>query len=61
MRNHRQRQEGQLKERLGGVPTRDQLVQAYPNAPDFVRRKLEIDPDRVFRSVFWDTYLEGLA
>ena len=41
--------------------TREQLVQAYPNAPDFVRRKLEIDPDRVFRSVFWDTYLEGLA
>ncbi len=41
--------------------TRDQLVQGYPNAPDFVRRKLELDPNRLFRNGFWDTYLEGLA
>ena len=39
----------------------DQLVRGYPGAEDFVRRKLELDPDRLFRNVFWDNYLEALA
>jgi FAD/FMN-containing dehydrogenase len=41
--------------------TREQLLRGYPQAPLFVSRKLEIDPDRVFRNVFWSNYLEGLA
>lgn len=41
--------------------TQEQLLQGYPRAEEFVARKLELDPDRLFRSVFWDRYLEGLA
>ncbi len=41
--------------------TLEQLVQGYSNASAFVQRKLEIDPNRVFRNGFWDTYLEALA
>lgn len=41
--------------------TREQLVQGYPRAAEFVERKLQIDPDRVFRNGFWDNYLGGLA
>ncbi|MEO0915897.1 MAG: FAD-binding oxidoreductase [Pseudomonadota bacterium] len=41
--------------------TREQLSRGYPRAAEFVSRKLEIDPGRVFRNVFWNTYLEGLA
>lgn len=39
----------------------EHLLQGYPNAREFVARKLEIDPGRVFRNGFWDTYLEQLA
>ena len=38
-----------------------QFVEGYPNASEFVARKLEFDPDRLFRNGFWDTYLDGLA
>ena len=41
--------------------TPEQFKRAYPRAEEFVARKLEIDPDRLFRSLFWDNYLEGLA
>lgn len=41
--------------------TRQQLAIGYPRAAEFVGRKLEIDPARVFRNVFWNTYLQGLA
>ncbi len=41
--------------------TQDQLLKGYPRAPEFVVQKLEIDPDRIFRSGFWDLYLEGMA
>ncbi len=41
--------------------TRAQLKQGYPRAEEFVARKLELDPDRVFRNAFWNTYMEGLA
>lgn len=41
--------------------TREQFVQGYSRAEDFVARKLEIDPERIFRNGFWDTYLEGLT
>ncbi|MCV6593227.1 MAG: FAD-binding oxidoreductase [Silicimonas sp.] len=39
----------------------DQLLRGYPRAEEFVARKLELDPDRLFRNGFWDTYLEALA
>jgi FAD binding domain len=41
--------------------TRAQFLRAYPGARDFARRKLELDPDLLFRNAFWDNYLEGLA
>ena len=41
--------------------TVDQLARGYPRAPEFVARKLDLDPDRLFRNGFWETYLEGLA
>ncbi len=42
-------------------PQLEHLLQGYPNVREFVARKLELDPTRVFRNGFWDTYLEGLA
>jgi FAD/FMN-containing dehydrogenase len=39
----------------------EHLLQGYPNVRDFVARKLELDPERVFRNGFWDNYLEQLA
>ena len=41
--------------------TRDQLLRGYPRAEEFVARKKELDPDGVFRNMFWDRYLEGLG
>ncbi len=41
--------------------TRGQLLRGYPRAPEFVARKKELDPDGVFRNMFWDRYLEGLG
>lgn len=41
--------------------TRQQLSKGYPRAAEFIRQKLELDPGRVFRNVFWNTYLEGLG
>ena len=41
--------------------TRAQLLRGYPNAREFVARKLALDPGRVLRNSFWTTYLEGLA
>ncbi len=40
--------------------TVDQLVRAYPKAPDFAAAKRAIDPDLVFRSNLWDQYLDEL-
>ncbi|MFD1343898.1 FAD-dependent oxidoreductase [Litorisediminicola beolgyonensis] len=36
--------------------TRRQLRQGYPNAREFAQRKREIDPDLLFRNMFWDRY-----
>jgi FAD/FMN-containing dehydrogenase len=41
--------------------TVDQLRRGYPRAEEFVQAKLALDPDRLFRNIFWDTYLEGLG
>lgn len=41
--------------------TRAQFLRSYPRAAEFVARKIELDPDRLFRNVFWDNYLEWLA
>lgn len=41
--------------------TAQQFLRGYPQAQEFVERKLELDPTRTFRNGFWDTYLEGLA
>ncbi len=41
--------------------TREQFLRGYSSAPEFVSRKLELDPERVFRNSFWDNYLEGMA
>lgn len=41
--------------------TRDQFLKAYPRAPEFAARKMELDPKKLFRNAFWDNYLEGLA
>ncbi len=38
--------------------TRAQLVRVYPRLEEFVRRKLEVDPARVFRNAMWDRYME---
>lgn len=38
-----------------------QLRRAYPRTSEFVAMKRAIDPDLVFRNVFWDNYLGGLA
>lgn len=40
--------------------TPDQLLRAYPRAPEFVAKKREIDPKGVLRNGFWDRYLEAL-
>ena len=37
--------------------TLDQLVIAYPRAPEFATRKREIDPDLLLRNNLWDSYL----
>jgi FAD/FMN-containing dehydrogenase len=39
--------------------TNEQFVRAYPRAEQFIRRKLEIDPARVFRNAMWDRYMDG--
>lgn len=41
--------------------TRGQFLRAYPRAREFAARKVEADPDGLFRSLFWENYLEGLA
>ena len=41
-------------------PTPDQLVRAYPRAPDFAAAKRALDPDGLFRNALWDRYLETL-
>ncbi len=41
--------------------SREQFLRAYPRAPEFAARKVELDPERLFRNMFWDNYLEGLA
>jgi FAD/FMN-containing dehydrogenase len=38
--------------------TADQLRRAYPRVDEFVRRKLEADPKRIFRNAMWDSYME---
>lgn len=40
--------------------TVDQLVRAYPRAPEFVAAKRAMDPDLVFRNNLWDQYLDKL-
>ena len=37
----------------------DQLERAYPRVGEFVRRKIEADPQRVFRNALWDRYMAG--
>ena len=37
--------------------TRSQLRRAYTRADEFVRYKRQVDPDLVFRNLFWDRYL----
>ncbi len=39
----------------------DQLRRGYPRVEEFVAAKRELDPDGLFRNMFWDTYLEGLG
>ena len=41
--------------------TPDQLKRGYPRVEEFVQKKLELDPDRLFRNMFWDRYLEALG
>jgi FAD/FMN-containing dehydrogenase len=38
--------------------TVDQMDKAYPRIGEFVRRKLEVDPDRLFRNAMWDRYMD---
>jgi FAD/FMN-containing dehydrogenase len=38
--------------------TLDQMRKVYPRLDEFVRRKLEADPGRVFRNAMWDRYME---
>ncbi|TNF17504.1 MAG: FAD-binding oxidoreductase [Rhodobacteraceae bacterium] len=40
--------------------TQAQFVKAYPRAAEFAAAKRALDPDLLFRSLFWDTYLETL-
>lgn len=40
--------------------TQAQFVKAYPRAAEFAAVKRALDPDLLFRSVFWDNYLESL-
>lgn len=40
--------------------TQAQFVKAYPRAAEFAAAKRALDPDLLFRSVFWDNYLESL-
>jgi FAD/FMN-containing dehydrogenase len=39
--------------------TASQMERAYPRLGEFVRRKLEADPDRVFRNAMWDRYMDN--
>lgn len=39
--------------------TRDQFQRAYPRAQEYAAAKRALDPDLLFRSVFWDNYLEA--
>lgn len=41
--------------------TREQFLRAYPRAEAFATAKRALDPDLLFRNVFWDNYLEGLG
>ena len=41
-------------------PTAEQLVRAYPRAPEFAAMKRNLDPDLVFRNGFWDRYMAAL-
>lgn len=41
-------------------PTVEQLRAAYPRAEEFAQAKRSLDPDLLFRSNLWDTYLETL-
>jgi FAD/FMN-containing dehydrogenase len=41
--------------------TRTQFRRGYPRAAEFHEKKLALDPEAVFRNVFWDNYLKGLA
>jgi hypothetical protein len=41
-------------------PTVDQLVRAYPKAPQFAAAKRSADPGLIFRNNLWDRYLEKL-
>lgn len=41
-------------------PTQAQLVAAYPRAVAFAEAKRTLDPGLLFRSNFWDSYLETL-
>lgn len=36
----------------------EQLGRAYPRIGEFVRRKLEADPGRLFRNAMWDRYMD---
>jgi FAD/FMN-containing dehydrogenase len=38
--------------------TAEQIGKAYPRIGEFVRRKLEVDPDRLFRNAMWDRYMD---
>ena len=40
--------------------TPDQLVRAYPRAPEFVAAKRRLDPDLLLRNNLWDRYLGTL-
>lgn len=41
-------------------PSRAQFRQAYPRAAEFAAAKRLLDPDLLYRSAFWDRYLEPL-
>ncbi|MBV7407975.1 FAD-binding protein [Maritimibacter sp. DP1N21-5] len=41
-------------------PTQDQLVAAYPAAPDFAAAKRALDPGLTLRNLFWDRYFRTL-
>ena len=38
--------------------TREQFTRAYPESAEFSALKARVDPDKRFRNLLWDAYLE---